>query len=113
MRQRLKAGADLKAPDKDGWTPLHWAAANSKSPEVVQTLLDAVADLNARINSGETPLHTAAQFSKTPAVVKALLDAGADPKARALAGQIPVDLIGDDSPLRGTDVYWKLNRARF
>jgi len=79
MRQRLKAGADLKATDKDGWTPLHWAAG----------------------------------WSETSAVVKALLDAGADLEARALAGQIPVDLIGDGSPLRGTDVYWKLNRARF
>jgi len=79
MRQRLKAGADLEAPDKDGWMPLQWAAG----------------------------------WSEPPAVVKALLDAGADLEARALAGQIPVDLIGDDSPLRGTDVYWKLNRARF
>jgi len=24
-----------------------------------------------------------------------------------------VNLIGDDSPLRGTDVYWQLDSARF
>jgi len=113
VRQRLKAGADLKARTKSGLTPLHWAAESSKSPEVVKALLDAGADLEAENRNGGTPLHLAAQFSKSPEVVKALLDAGADPKAQSAGGLIPVNLIKDDSPLKGTDIYWQLDRARF
>ncbi|MCY4332234.1 MAG: ankyrin repeat domain-containing protein [Cyanobacteria bacterium MAG CAR1_bin_15] len=61
----------------------------------------------------ETPLNVAAAFSKTPEVVKALLAAGADPSVRADGGVIPVELVPDDSPLRGTDVYWRLNEGRY
>ena len=62
---------------------------------------------------GCTPLHAAAAFSKTLAVVQALLDASADPKARDEDGKTVFDLIPDDSPLKGTDIYWRLNEARF
>jgi len=59
------------------------------------------------------PLPIAAEASKTPGVVKALLDAGADLEARDGNGQTPVELVPDDSPLRGTDVYWRLNEGRY
>ena len=71
------------------------------------------ADLEARDENGGTPLHMAAAFSKTPEVVKVLLAAGADPSARGDVGVIPVELVPDDSPLRGTDVYWRLNEGRY
>lgn len=76
------------------------------------------ADPNAGKSTGLTPtrptsLHKAAAFSETPEVVKALLDAGANPKARDSEGRIPVELIPSDSPLRGTDIYWRLNEARY
>ena len=110
----LDAGADLSARDKKyGATPLHRAAWLSETPAVVQVLLDAGADLNARDKDGETPVHRAARWSKTPAVVQVLLDAGADPKARTKNGQTVFDLIGKNSHLRDTDVYWQLNDARF
>ena len=80
---------------------------------MVAVLLAAGADLEARAEGGATPLHEAARFSETPAVVAALLDAGADPAARDAEGRTPWDLIEDDSPLKGTDVYWRLNEARF
>ena len=50
---------------------------------------------------------------RTLAVVTAMLDAGADPGARTTAGKLPWDLIGDDPPLKGTPLYWRLNDARF
>ncbi|MCY3538150.1 MAG: ankyrin repeat domain-containing protein [Cyanobacteria bacterium MAG IRC4_bin_6] len=96
---------------KDGWTPLH-VAADSETLEVIKVLVDGGADLNARNEDGLTPLHVATQ-ERNPEVVKMLLDAGADPKARDSEGRIPVELMPSDCPLRGTDVYWRLNDARF
>jgi len=55
----------------------------------------------------------AAVLSKTPEVVKALLDGGADASAKDSWGELPVELIPDGSPLRGTDVYWRLNEGRY
>ena len=69
----LKGGADINARTKYG-SPLHDAAAWSKTPTVVQVLLDAGADPNARNEDGETSLDRAVGFSKTPEVVEALLD---------------------------------------
>jgi len=74
---QLYAGSDPNARDKDGWTPLHWAAGFSKTPVVVKALLDAGSDPNARNKDGQTPLHLAASEGDSPEVVKALLYAGA------------------------------------
>ena len=94
-------------------TPLHMAGGWSETPAVVAALLAAGADLEAQDEGGWMPLHYAAEGSETPAVVAALLDAGADPAAKDADGRIPWDLIEDDSPLKGTDVYWRLNEGRF
>ena len=51
----LDAGADLKARDEGGETPLHWAAEEGESPAIITALLDAGADLKARDSLGETP----------------------------------------------------------
>ena len=75
----------------------------------VSRCLKAGARMNARNKDGATPLHRAARLSETPAVVTVLLDAGADPAARDKAGKTPWDWIKADSPLKGTDVYWRLN----
>ena len=37
----LKAGADIKKPDKDGLTPLMIAAENNDNPKVITTLVSA------------------------------------------------------------------------
>ena len=77
----LKSGADLKAQDNDGMTPLH-LAAKVKSPKVVPKLLKAGSYPNARNKFGWTPLHLATAWNKTLIVVRTLHDAGADPNAR-------------------------------
>ena len=82
----------------------------------MKALLAAGADPNARELPAllwQTPLHYAVRIGQYPEVVKALLDAGADPSAKDKEGKTPVELVPDDSPLRGTDVYWRLNEARW
>ena len=52
----LAAGANPNARGKvGGWTPLHFAAAESETPAVVKALLAAGADPAAKDNEGKTP----------------------------------------------------------
>ena len=61
----VNAGADPNARTGGGLTPLHLAAARSKTPEVVTALVNAGADPNARDGNGRTPLHWAASYRET------------------------------------------------
>ena len=91
----LEAGADPRAADEDGDTPLHWAfMANhaSSGAGVARALLQAGADPHARGSLQETPLHLAAKRGDLDAV-RVLLKAGADPAARDE---------DDDTPLHWT-----------
>ena len=154
----LQDGADVNARDERGWTPLHRAAAFSKTPAVLAALLRNGADPNARDTDGVTPLHeaalsvtlgvltalvpagacpntedkngltplhAAAARSKTTGVVPTLAQAGADPRAqdkndwtplhraaRDENDETPWDHVRMDSPLRGTDVFWRLKDER-
>ena len=103
----------MNVRDEEGFTSLHQAAGDSTTLEIVTALLEAGANVNARTGDGSTPLHRAAAYSKTPAIVTALLDAGADPAARDNQGKTPSDWVKADSPLKGTEVYWRLNEGRF
>ena len=77
------------ARDKEGWTPLHWAAL-TETPAVITTLVAAGAALMARDENGLTPLHLAAGFTKTPAVITTLVAAGATLTARDKEGWTPL-----------------------
>lgn len=50
----LKAGADLKARDKDGLTTLMNAALTNQNPEVIVALLKAGANAKAKDSAGNT-----------------------------------------------------------
>ena len=93
----LNAGADPKARDENGITPLHFAGRN-ENPAVHKVLLNAGADPNARDISGDTPLHYA-QSNKNPTVFEVLLGAGADPNARNRLGMTPLHfVVGNENP---------------
>ena len=109
----IAAGADPNARNEGGVTPLHGAAMFNPEPSVVAALTEVGADPNARGEGGVTPLHAAAMFNPEPSVVRALIEAGADVNARDIDGKTPFDYAKDNEALRGTEVYWRSNEARF
>ena len=52
------------ARDKDGWTPLHYAARFSSTPAAVSLLLDRGADPKARDKDDKLPVEYAAENEK-------------------------------------------------
>ena len=76
----LKAGANAKAANSFGATPLSMAAETGSSA-VVQRLLEAGADANERIANRDTVLMMAARSGNVP-TIKLLLDRGADVNAK-------------------------------
>ena len=58
IRLLLEKGADIKATDKRGQTPLYRALGSSHL-EVVQLLLEKGADVEAADQDGQTPLYQA------------------------------------------------------
>ena len=78
----LAAGADFKARDRVGRTPLHYVAAQSENAIEVTLLLAAGADPMARDRYCATPLHSAAQGGGNTELFRALVEAGTDINAR-------------------------------
>jgi hypothetical protein len=87
-RQLIAAGADVRARNRRGAEPLHYAAdgkpgSRGWSPDAqaatMACLIAAGADPNATDKSGVAPLHRAVR-TRCAAAVKALIDGGADPR---------------------------------
>ncbi len=62
-RQLLERGAKV---NRDGWTPLHYAASGPE-PKVVALLLDRGASIDAPSPNGTTPLMMAARYGSIDA----------------------------------------------
>jgi ankyrin repeat protein len=77
------------AVNKDGWAPLHYAAAGGDS-EIVQLLIKKSAALDALSPNKTTPMMMAARGGYI-FIVKALLDAGADATLKNEAGMTAID----------------------
>ncbi|MCG8340703.1 MAG: ankyrin repeat domain-containing protein, partial [Cytophagales bacterium] len=84
----LSQGAAINATDKDGWTPLHWAAKNGHQA-VVAYLKERGADINATCKYGGTPLHWAAQNGQKE-LAEYLQSEGADTNATCKYGGTPL-----------------------
>ncbi len=103
----VAAGADPKATENSGETPLHKAARNNNSA-VIDALLEAGADINAQDLFGETPLHEAAAYTTTLAVIIALLKAGADPSVKSKEDKTPWDHAQHNEAIKNSAPYWRL-----
>jgi ankyrin repeat protein len=79
---------DVNAKDKEGNTPLHYAAG-SISKEFVKLLIDGGADVNARNKFNRTPLHIAAVENRVE-IAQLLIESGADVDARDEYGWTPL-----------------------
>ncbi|NXX11326.1 PP16A phosphatase, partial [Podargus strigoides] len=94
IRQLLRTGADLDAPQSHGATLLHIAAANGYA-EAAELLLEHRAGIDARDEDGWTPLHAAACWGQVQ-LVELLVAHGADLDAKSVLDETPLDVCGDD-----------------
>lgn len=83
----------INAVDKDGATPLHYAAAKG-CDAAASVLIKSKANINARKKDGVTPLHVAAGLGKD-GVVDLLLNNKADINAVDNKGRTPLSLAKD------------------
>ena len=84
----LEAGCEPKAPNVNGFTPLHKSVMMG-AKDAVKSLLDAGANPNTSLLDKTAPLHSAAELGYVE-ITKLLLDAGADPKRANDTGMTPL-----------------------
>jgi hypothetical protein len=93
-------GADVRARNRRGAEPLHYAADGSPGTarwdpaaqrDVIAYLIDVGADPNAFDKSGVAPLHRAVR-TRSSAAVGALIERGADPLLMNKSGSTPLHL---------------------
>jgi ankyrin repeat protein len=92
----LKHGANPNVRNRNGVTPLHFAAYGRADRKVFELLLAAHANVNLRDSNGDTPLHLAVRNGKQD-VVQLLLDAKADPNIRNHSGFTALDIAKNGS----------------
>jgi hypothetical protein len=109
-RKLIAMGADVRARNRRGAEPLHYAAdgvpgSRSWNPRAqaatIASLIEAGADPNAVDKSGVMPLHRAVR-TRCATAVRALLDGGADPRGRNGTGSTPMDLATRNTGRGGT-----------
>jgi ankyrin repeat protein len=90
----IKAGAEIDAKDKYGYTPLMLALRkNDAYPDIAIALIKYKADVNAVFpENSSTPLMMALSdfLSTKPKVIQALTDYGADVNAKNIGGMTPL-----------------------
>lgn len=75
VKQLIKRGSALDAPDNRGWTPLHEAATSNDVADIARVLIRAGAYIEHKTVDGESPLLIACKQGAEE-IVKILIDAG-------------------------------------
>jgi ankyrin repeat protein len=95
VRALLAAGADATIVDRQGNTPLHWAA-RAGDRDVAEMLLVKNCALDAKNDQGETPLHWGMRSGRSGfEVVVFLLDNGARPSCLNNEYRRPMDVAAE------------------
>jgi hypothetical protein len=98
--QLMGNGADIRAKNRHGQEPLHYAALGTPGSQrwnpiaqtaMIRFLLKVGADPNCVDRGGVTPLHRAVR-TRCAAAVRALLEGGADPTQVNKNGSTPIML---------------------
>jgi len=91
----IKQGADVKEPESDGTTALHWAVYHNDLP-LIEALIRAGARASVANDYGSTPLAEAAVVGSTEVIAR-LLKAGADPDSANADGQTALMILARTS----------------
>jgi len=109
-RRLIAAGADIRARNRRGAEPLHYAVEGAPGSRrwnppaqaaTVACLIEAGADPNAVDQGGVTPLHRAVR-NRCASAVRALLDGGADARRKNKHGSTPMQLAIQNTGRGGT-----------
>ncbi len=84
----IEQGVDVKQPQDDGMTALHWAVYHNH-PATTKLLIDAKSDVNSATEYKVTPLSIACTHRETE-TVEILLKAGANIEFEAPGGETPL-----------------------
>ena len=110
VKDQFEDGADKNARNKNGETPLHFAAMVGKL-EAFHCLIEARPKINPHSLDGTTPLHIAVGREET---IITLLDLGADGRDCDSNELTPFDRFANaHKSLKGSKIYWLLNDARY
>lgn len=110
VAELIVRGADIRARNRRGAEPLHYAVDGrpisaawdqSAQAKIIATLIRAGADPNALDKSGVAPLHRAVR-NRCADAVKALIDGGADPCAPNGNGSTPMLLATQNTGKSGS-----------
>jgi hypothetical protein len=110
VSELLSIGADVRARNRRGAQPLHYAADaiprsaqrdQNAQRDTVIALLEAGADPNAIDKSGVTPLHRAVR-NRCASAVRALIEGGADVGQPNASGSTPIQLAHWSTGRRGS-----------
>jgi hypothetical protein len=88
LKNHISLGANVNQTNKQGWTPLHYAAVRGKT-NCAEILLKNGAKVDPLTSAQKTPLHYAADRGFAP-LIKLLLKNGANPNLRDNEGWTPL-----------------------